>query len=202
MSTYSKDCRICKTEKDELEAKVKSLELSDELLDQANDELEHYREENWDQTYEIAFLREDLTDINKILTDAFERAKQTPQPQDMKTRLTLTFDEYQGLQQALRFIRKLNEEKAVQIPRSDEQKQAPCTPNDTPKCIPPQPKMGLPCPLCREIIYDGETIRLAGNVWVHSGHSNNEIAEFLNKSPANRVRKLLEKGKAKENITQ
>jgi hypothetical protein len=99
-----------------------TFETSDKMLGEANDELEHYREENWDQTYEIAFLREDLTDINKILIDALDRAKLEPQPQDMKMRITFTFDESQGLERALRFIRKISQDETVQIPLKESQK--------------------------------------------------------------------------------
>jgi hypothetical protein len=70
-------------------------------LEKANDELVHYREENYDQMYEIAFLREDLTDAHKVLEVSLDRAKLEPQPQDMRTRLTLEFNEFVTLQKAL-----------------------------------------------------------------------------------------------------
>jgi hypothetical protein len=78
-----------------------TLEEAQNFESKTNDELMHYKEENYDQLHEIAFLREDLIDAKQIFIAALDRAKLEAQPQDMNTRLTFTFDELQGLQRAL-----------------------------------------------------------------------------------------------------
>jgi hypothetical protein len=64
------------SENEKLKKQVASLEVSDDLLDKANDELTQYTEENYDLLYANAFLKEDFTDLkakidsaNKILDE-------------------------------------------------------------------------------------------------------------------------------------
>jgi hypothetical protein len=83
------------------------------LLGEANDELDRYKEKNYDQLYIEAFLREDLVDLrkqieaaNKIFDQALDRNKYIAQPQDMKIRLTFEFGEFEQLRNALLFPRK------------------------------------------------------------------------------------------------
>lgn len=44
--------------------------VSDNLLGEANEELERYKEENYDMLYIEAFLREDLADLRKQIEEA------------------------------------------------------------------------------------------------------------------------------------
>jgi hypothetical protein len=54
----------------------KSFEESDNLLGKANDELTQYKEENYDNLYTIAFLKEDLEDLRTAIKQRYAILKE------------------------------------------------------------------------------------------------------------------------------
>lgn len=67
MSTYSKDCRVCKAEKDELEAKIaKATKILDENTPKFNKWGHNYDTYDAKDMYNlISLLRETLNETNK-----------------------------------------------------------------------------------------------------------------------------------------